>query len=251
MVLVMYTIFSAPNKPDTKQTSIIEPAFQAVIDKNDNIDTAKAANDESSIVPAAVSVAHELSIGQASVPSYNTISSLPAAVKQGSDKLTDTDSLVVPWINSDFKAYMAYDMVTDSTAPQWKYREMAHTDENGLRRIGEDYLVAMGTYYSESVGARFRITLDSGSVFTVTVGDIKNPAHTDTYNMYTPVKDKSGNVICANVLEFIVDTDKLPPLALRLGTVSCLDGLEGNVKQIERLESLETDTENESPQTPV
>jgi hypothetical protein len=141
----------------------------------------------------------------------------------------------VPWLNSDFKAYMPYDSITDKTAPQWFYRQNAWTDSNGLRRVGTDYLVAMGTYYTESVGERFRITLDTGNVFTVTIGDIKNPAHTDRYNMYTSVKDNYGNFYSANVVEFIVDTDKLDSYAKILGTVSCIDGLEGNIEKVEKI----------------
>ncbi|MDR0987790.1 MAG: hypothetical protein LBL98_08895 [Ruminococcus sp.] len=141
----------------------------------------------------------------------------------------------VPYHNSDFKAYMSFKKITDKTAPQWHYRQNAWTDSNGLRRVGDDYLVAMGTYYTENVGERFRITLDTGNVFTVTIGDIKNPAHTDRYNMYTSVKDNYGNFYSANVIEFIVDTDKLDSYAKKLGTVSCLDGLDGNIEKVEKI----------------
>jgi hypothetical protein len=144
---------------------------------------------------------------------------------------------LVPWQNSDFKAFMSYEMITDKTSPQWYYRNNAWTDSNGLRRVDDDYLVAMGTYYSDRVGERFRITLDSGDVFTVRIGDIKNPLHTDIYNMYTPVKDSSGKFYSANVIEFIVDTDKLDPHAAKLGTVSCLTGLGGNIAKVEKLKS--------------
>jgi hypothetical protein len=145
------------------------------------------------------------------------------------------EELAVPWLDSDFKAYMPYDSITDKSTPQWRYRKLAWTDYNGLRRVGNDYLVAMGTYYADEVGSRFKVTLDSGSEITVTVGDIKDPAHTDRYNMYTPVKNTSGKVINANVLEFLVDTEKLDKKAAKLGTVSCIDGLEGNVESIEKL----------------
>jgi hypothetical protein len=183
--------------------------------------------------PLIVFADNAANIGQAFADSYFHHEIETENIK--TDDIIISEALAVPYLTSDFKAYMAYDMVTDRTAPQWHYRETAYTDENGLRRIGDDYLVAMGTYYSEAVGARFRITLDSGNVFTVTVGDIKNPLHTDKYNMYTPIRNKSGAIISANVLEFIVDMDKLDKMAAKLGTVSCIDGLNGDVEKIERL----------------
>ncbi|MDR0947100.1 MAG: hypothetical protein LBM87_05085 [Ruminococcus sp.] len=142
-------------------------------------------------------------------------------------------ALEIPELESDFKAFMSYKAITDKTAPQWEYRLNAYTDEHGLRRIEEDYLVAMGTYYASSVGERFRITLETGSIFTVMTGDIKDDAHTDPEKMYTPAKQDGKP--CANVLEFIVDTDKLADEVLTLGTVSFYEHLKGNITKIERL----------------
>jgi hypothetical protein len=53
--------------------------------------------------------------------------------------------------------------------------------------------------------------------------------------MYTPVISADGKVISANVLEFIVDMHKLNSKASKLGTVSCISGLKGNIEKIERL----------------
>ncbi|MDR0903731.1 MAG: hypothetical protein LBM59_03790 [Ruminococcus sp.] len=166
---------------------------------------------------------------------YKTINSIKRAKPEIKAIETVLEEYEVPLQNSDFKAYMSYEKITDKTAPQWHYRQNAWTDINGLRRVGSDYLVAMGTYYTENVGERFKITLDTGNVFTVTIGDIKNPAHTDRNNMYTSVKDNYGNFYSANVIEFIVDTDKLDSYAKKLGTVSCIDGLGGNIEKVEKI----------------
>jgi hypothetical protein len=229
IILVAYTIFGANTR--LYQTIAAKESAPLAVTYEETIQEQAPEPEYTQSVPTATKTS-----GQAPVnvkPKTVAVAVKTEAITE--DVITTGEELVVPYLSSDFKAYMGYDMVTNRTAPQWKYREMAVTDENGLRRIGEDYLVAMGTYYTEEVGARFRITLDSGSVITVTVGDIKNPEHTDKYNMYTPIRDKSGNIINANVLEFIVDTKKLNSRAAKLGTVSCIDGLEGDVEKIERI----------------
>lgn len=102
-----------------------------------------------------------------------------------------------------------------------------------------DYIVAMGTYYAENVGDRFKITLDTDNEITVIIGDIKQDIHTDYFNQYTPIYDENGIFFSGNVLEFIVDTDVLPKVPRRLGTVSYFDYLKGNIKSIERIETEE------------
>jgi hypothetical protein len=144
-------------------------------------------------------------------------------------------TLSVPDIDTNFKAYMDYRTITNKTAPQWRYRELAYTDAYGFRRIEDDYVVALGTYYSEGVGERFRVTLDSGVCFTVITGDIKDPAHTDPKNMYTPVYGSGGRVLSGCVIEFIVDTKKLDKGAVNLGTISYFDTFDGNIEKMEKL----------------
>jgi hypothetical protein len=222
MVLVLYTVF------------FINPPIEAeVAPKN----TSKSTVQAFSTIEDIKQNEEKLSKSQKTrtkVYYYDIINSSSQAKKN-----TDiyNKEFLVPWQNSDFKAYMPYDAITDKSSAQWYYRNNAWTDSNGLRRVDDDYLVAMGTYYSESVGERFRITLDSGDIFTVRIGDIKNPIHTDIYNMYTPVKDSSGNFYSANVLEFLVDTDKLDSKAAKLGTVSCIKGLKGNIAKVEKIKT--------------
>ena len=150
-----------------------------------------------------------------------------------------TETLDIPTCNTEFKTYMDYRCITDKTSAQYELQQLAWTDEDGFRRIGDDYIVAMGTYYAENVGDRFRITLDTDNEITVIIGDIKQDAHTDYFNQYTPIYDENGIFFSGNVLEFIVDTDVLPKIPRRLGTVSYFDYLKGNIKTIERIETEE------------
>lgn len=133
-----------------------------------------------------------------------------------------------------FKSWMPYTAITDKTSEQWTLQQKAHTDDKGFRRIDEDYMVAMGSYYSDLCGGRFQITLDSEKTFTVIVGDIKADIHTDPLNMYHPVIYK-GEEVAANVLEFIVDTDVMDNEVLLKGTI-CDLGFEGEIIKIEKLD---------------
>ena len=145
------------------------------------------------------------------------------------------ETLDIPTCNTEFKTYMDYRCITDKTSAQYELQQFAWTDEDGFRRIGDDYIVAMGTYYAENVGDKFKITLDTDNEITVIIGDIKQDVHTDYFNQYTPIYDENGIFFSGNVLEFIVDTDVLPKVPRRLGTVSYFDYLKGNIKSIERI----------------
>jgi len=137
-------------------------------------------------------------------------------------------ALTVPDIDSDFKAYMDYRKITDTHSAQYRMQEHAETDENGLRVYHGRYMIAVGTYYGV-VGDDLDITLDTGDVLECVIGDIKADCDTDSTHRYHPMQDGSGNII-----EFIVDVRELPHDARWAGTISALDGFEGNVESIER-----------------
>lgn len=143
--------------------------------------------------------------------------------------------LEIPDCDTSFKSYMDYNCITDDTTKQWELQQTAYTDEYGLRKVGTDYCVAVGSYYSETVGERFKIILDNGNEFTVIISDLKQDKHTDSSNRYSPVYDENGNFYSANVLEFIVDVDQLHSMVTTLGTVSYYDEFEGNIVSIEKI----------------
>lgn len=59
-------------------------------------------------------------------------------------------SLSVP-ANMHFKSYTNYHCLSRSSA-QWRLQEKAYTDNNGLRKIGNDYLVAMVVTTPKALG---------------------------------------------------------------------------------------------------
>ena len=141
--------------------------------------------------------------------------------------------------DTSFKTYMDYRKITDKTSAQYMLQMEAYTDDMGLRKYEDHYIVAMGTYYSDNVGDTFKITLDNDTSFNVIIGDIKADCHTDSQNMYSPVYDNNDNLISANVIEFIVDTNKLDKSVKKLGTVSAYDDFKGNIVKIERTDVYE------------
>ena len=138
----------------------------------------------------------------------------------------------VPEYDTSFKTYMDYRCITDKNSEQYRIQQLAWTDDDGLRRLGDTYLVAMGTYYAEECGKAFSVEFDTGEAITVVVGDIKADCHTDINNQYSPVYDNDGNMISANVLEFIVDTQEMTRATRRLGSVENCANLKGNIQSI-------------------
>ena len=128
--------------------------------------------------------------------------------------------------DGSFKTYMDYKKITDKSSKQWHLQQLAYTDSEGFRKFNGSYLVAVGTYYADEVGKEFRVTLDSGIVFHAMVGDIKQDIHTDANNQYVTMN--------GNIMEFIVDVDKLDELTKKLGDVSN-SGLEGSIIKIEEV----------------
>jgi len=155
----------------------------------------------------------------------------PAASMERADEFRDT-GLDVPDGDTSFKSYMDYRCITNRESAQYKLQQKCTTDTDGLRRTsGGDYVIAVGSYYSDTVGERFKITTEGGE-FYATVGDLKADAHTNRTHQYTAMDGGMKNVI-----EFVVDVDTLDETAKRMGDISYADGkFEGNVERIEKIE---------------
>ncbi|HUM44670.1 MAG TPA: hypothetical protein PKI14_17130 [Fervidobacterium sp.] len=126
-----------------------------------------------------------------------------------------------------FKTYMDYRKITDKSSKQWELQQLAWTEERGFRKIGEHFLVAVGTFYADEVGKELLIEFEDGQQIKAIVGDIKQDRHTDPTNRYVPIN--------GNIVEFIVDVEKLDPEVIRRGDVSWL-GLNGKITSIWEVE---------------
>ena len=123
-------------------------------------------------------------------------------------------------LDTSFKAYEDYKCITNTESLQYELQQKAWTDEYGLRRYGDEYMVAVGSYYG-SVGDHIKVTLDTGETFDAIIGDSKGKRW---YH-------KCGKG--ANVVEFIVDTSSLDKTAKEMGDISYIPSFEGDVTEIE------------------
>lgn len=150
-----------------------------------------------------------------------------AAASRTEAEATEARGLAVPTsrqANSGFKSFMDYRVLQNRRSGQYILQQDAATDEQGFRVYDGCYMVALGTYYAKGVGERFRITLDSGVSFLAITGDIKSDAHTDPLHQH-----RGGNIV-----EFIVDTKKIPAKCKRMGDMSYA-GLQGRIQSIEKI----------------
>ena len=134
-----------------------------------------------------------------------------------------------PSASGKFKSYTNYKLLNHKS-PQWikvQCNKNAYTDENGLRKVGEYYCAAMGSYYSTTLGDIFEIQTDGGS-FKIIICDFKSDKHTDTNNQYTL---SNGCMV-----EFYVDTTLLNKTAKQMGDISYADkNFKGKIVAVNKL----------------
>lgn len=119
------------------------------------------------------------------------------------------------------KKYENYRLLT-----VWKQGELqkkAYTDEDGMRKVGRRYCIAVGTFYTSEIGTKVDLMMENGNEIPCIVGDIKSDQHTDELHQ------RGANGGC--VAEFIVDTDKLPAAA-KIGNIQALPQFAGEIKAI-------------------
>lgn len=116
--------------------------------------------------------------------------------------------------DNSFKSYMDYRTITDTTSMQYELQTQADTDAYGMRMVDNRYCVAVGSYYSTTVGQAVDIIMENGNVIQCIVADLKQDIHTDSTNRQNP----NGSIV-----EFLVDTDVLHRRIQRTGDISYFD----------------------------
>lgn len=132
----------------------------------------------------------------------------------------------------DFKSYMDFRAITNRESKSYNIVTNGWTDEDGLRRFGECYCVALGSYYGE-VGDVFLVTMTDGKKFKVVKADEKSDRHTDPEHKYT--------LSNGCMLEFVVETDKLDKKIKSSGNINNLEKVSGTIYSITKI----TETEEE------
>ncbi len=151
--------------------------------------------------------------------------------KTGSGRWEVGQEVPLPEIATNMKFFTDFRFYNVPGTPHKRLQEVCRTDEYGLRRFGEDYAVGLGSFYSIDIGDRFAVKLDSGAEFTVIVGDGKADCDTDETNRYTPCLNYEGEP-CANVIEFIADTETMEKAAVRYGSADYYPHLRGNIVEM-------------------
>lgn len=134
-------------------------------------------------------------------------------------------SMHVPSEISNFKSYMDYRTITHGA--QLELQKQAYTDANGCRKIGNYFCIALGSYYGSEIGAKYRIHLSDGTSFLGILADQKADKDTNATNQYT--------IYNRDIIEFIVDTNRLPSAVQLSGSLSSLEKFEGKVVGIDKL----------------
>lgn len=155
-------------------------------------------------------------------------------LSQKTSKFKIGEEVPLPSLPTHIKTYTDYRYYNLWYTPHYRMQQAAYTDSNGLRRFNQDYIVALGAFYSTDIGDRFKITLDNGNEFTVILGDGKDPIDCNESNMYAPCVDYNG-IVCANILEFIIDSDVMSDEVYSYGSIDCIDMFSGSIERMEYL----------------
>lgn len=133
--------------------------------------------------------------------------------------------------NNTIKSYMDYRRITLKSSKQYRLQEsLAYTDENGLRMVNGRYCIAVGSYYTTTIGQYIDVELENGQVIRAILADCKADRHTDSTNRINP----NGSVI-----EFVVDTPHLESMAKRMGDISYINGWDSKVVNIKVYDKVE------------
>ena len=141
------------------------------------------------------------------------------------------EKVPLPILPTNIKSYTDYRVYNVEGTPHKRLQQVAWTDEHGCRRYNDDYIVALGSFYSTDIGDRFEVTLDTGRVFTIILGDGKADCDTDVNNMYAPCINYDGEM-CANVIEFIIDKYVVDSEMYSYGSLDYHSEFKGNIVEM-------------------
>jgi len=124
--------------------------------------------------------------------------------------------------------FMPYTAVTSESSNQYQllYSDECYTDQStGIRVVNDRYCIALGTAYTDVIGTKVDVVMANGSTIPCILGDVKNPAHTDSTNRY---QQYDGSVV-----EFIIDSQYFT------GTEQYPDDFSGDVVELVVYEEIE------------
>lgn len=133
------------------------------------------------------------------------------------------------------KTYMDYTLITDKTSEQYRFiQDNCEVSDNGFLMVDNEwYCVALGNYFSDSIGTKYIITLGNGNQIKIIKTEIKDNLHTCDLNYQ--------HKIDGSVIEFLLDTSKLQDKKtqngyLWNGNLNNIIEFNGEIVKIERVD---------------
>lgn len=137
------------------------------------------------------------------------------------------ETVIIQATKKDFKSYMPYTAITNTSSAQYKLQQRATTDADGIRCIDSKPMVAVGTGWGVKVGDTVLIVCENGNNFEAVIGDIKADAHTKSDNKTTA----ANGCRC----EFIVDMNGLNTTVKTGGNVAVLAKYSGYITNVVKI----------------
>ena len=127
--------------------------------------------------------------------------------------------------NNSFKSYMDADTITSRNTDQYKLKSKYIIDEQtGIWTVDERYCIAVGSYYTQSIGTYIDVVMENGSTLHCILGECKRNRDTD----YTNRQNPNGSVV-----EFIVNISSMPSMVRKMGNCSySCEEMKGEIKSI-------------------
>lgn len=144
----------------------------------------------------------------------------------------------IPPGNTDWYALEPYTAIDNERSSQYALQQMCSTGLSTGIRIYEDsegelyYCAALGSAYGRDIGDAWEVTLDNGESFRIIYADYKDDGKTEFFGH--PCRNARKKP-CTNVIEFIVDWEKLPSEVRERGSMSKLDWCDGNIIEMKHL----------------
>lgn len=133
--------------------------------------------------------------------------------------------------NNTIKSYMDYKKITLKSSRQYKMQKsIAYTNEQGLRMVNGRYCIALGSYYTTTIGQYVDVELENGEIICGILADCKADRDTDPTNRIHP----DGSVV-----EFVIDIEELDCTIRKLGDISHLNGWNSKVANIKVYDKIE------------
>ena len=127
--------------------------------------------------------------------------------------------------NNSFKSYMGEHKITDTSSAQYQLKSEYLDSACGIKLVDDRYVIAIGTYYSKTIGTRVDLVMANNEIVPCIVGDVKANKDTDAMNRQ---HNRDGSVV-----EFVVNANTLCSEAKSHGDASwCDPRLMGEIKAI-------------------